>query len=159
MKRTKRFISLTLATMMILSLSLIPQISATEAVSATEEVLVWSDFENDKGGLVGQYDNGSATGGVDRVYTDEAHGKSYRIYARAVSETSKRTQQRAFLNLPEAVSTGKLLISYEVMSDDVRLQSYISAGAESRTEVLTTDNYKMTTFGQAVKNISYRTFL
>ncbi|MEE1046100.1 MAG: hypothetical protein U0M60_01615, partial [Clostridia bacterium] len=155
-KQMNKFVSLTLAIAMLLSLTVMPQISANET-EATEEILVWSDFEYDKGGFMGQYDNGAATGGVDRVYTDAAHGNSYRIYARAVSETSKRTQQRAFLNLPEAVSTGKLLISYEIMSDDVRLKSYISAGPESRDEVLTTDNYKMTTYGQDAKNISYIT--
>lgn len=131
-KQMNKFVSLTLAIAMLLSLTVMPQISANET-EATEEILVWSDFENDKGGLMGQFQ--TLLGGVDRVYTDAAHGKSFRIYSQSPGTDSYTNQniQRAFLNLPEAVSTGKLHISYEAMTDTPELSDVeISSGTKKR---------------------------
>lgn len=174
-KQMNKFVSLTLAIAMLLSLTVMPQISANET-EATEEILVWSDFEYDKGGFMGQYDNGAATGGVDRVYTDASHGKSFRIYSKSPATDSNTNQktQRAFLNLPEAVSTGKLHISYEAMTDtpelsDVevssgtrvrKLESYlmVSPTAQADGIISGTDDYKfgkLIAFGNGMGGVRY----
>lgn len=160
-KQIKKLVSLTLALTMLLSLAVMPQTTAT-ASAAGDEVLVSADFENTKGGLKGQFQ--TVVGGVDRVYTDAVHGKSYRIFAQSADDSSltNRQQQRAFLNLPEAVSTGKLHISYELMTDtnevdqqNGKLQSLLALEATAQTEALSKSNYKAFVFGNNTGGIKY----
>lgn len=145
----KKLLSLTLALTMLLSLAVVPQATAT-ASAADDEVLVWADFEEGKGGFQAQFQ--SVLGGVDRVYTDAAHGKSYRIFSRTASDTATTVnKQLAWVSLGELVNSGKLHISYEVMTDTPTLGSILHVNSTNTNEwsVPSSNSPKLWGFGRA----------
>lgn len=144
MRKFRRIFSLVTTIAMLLSMSAVPQASANEA-TVSDEVLAYADFEEGKGGWQGQYASGNTTmlGGVDRVYTDDSHGKSYRVFSRAGHETdSSRRNQIAYVNLDEAASEGILHISYEmkVNTTNALVLMYVKPDAINETQYTTIAN-------------------
>ena len=132
LKKFRRILCLATTLVMLISMVSVPQVSASETA---DDVLLFADFEETKGGLYAQFKSGNTTfrGGADRVYTgDVNYGKSYRVYAKGYG-SNKSSKEQVYLKLDNMVNTGVLQISFDMKTDNAEAM-FLHAGADNQVD-------------------------